>query len=160
MTAARQPQKPGFPASTALLALFLALAAPARGDPLVVNADSGLALSGFDPVAYFTDRRPQAGRPDLELSQDGAVWRFRNVGNRAAFRDHPDAYTPRLGGYDPVGVARNRSVAGNPLVWAVVGERLYLFYSGADRAAFLAAPTRTLETAERNWPEVKRTIGR
>ncbi|HEY6027943.1 MAG TPA: hypothetical protein VIV09_13680, partial [Pseudolabrys sp.] len=66
----------------------------------------------------------------------------------------------RFGGYDPVGVARNRSVAGNPLVWAVVGERLYLFYSGADRAAFLAAPTRTLETAERNWPEVKRTIGR
>ncbi len=103
---------------------------------------------------------PQAGRADLELSHDGAVWRFRNVGNRAAFRDHPDVYTPRFGGYDPVAVARNRSVAGNPLFWAVVGERLYLFYSDADRAAFLAAPTRILEAAERNWPEVERTIGR
>jgi hypothetical protein len=160
MTAARQPEKPGFPALAAALALFLNLAAPVSADPLVVNADTGLALSGFDPVAYFTDRKPLAGRADLELSHDGAVWRFRNVGNRAAFRDHPDAYTPRFGGYDPVGVARNRSVAGNPLFWAIVGERLYLFYSDADRAAFLAAPARTLETANRNWPEVTRTIGR
>lgn len=160
MTAARQPEKPGFPALAAVLALFLALAAPVSADPLVVNADTGLALSGFDPVAYFTDRKPQAGRADLELSHDGAVWRFRNVGNRDAFRDHPGAYAPRFGGYDPVGVARNRSVAGNPLVWAIVGERLYLFYSDADREAFLAAPARVLETAERNWPEVTRTIGR
>lgn len=128
--------------------------------PLVINPDSGLALSGYDPVAYFTDRKPEAGRPDLELGHDGAVWRFVNVGNRAAFKDHPEAYVPRFGGYDPVGVARDRSVAGNPRYWAVVGERLYLFYSEDERAAFLAAPGRILEIAVRNWPAVRRTIGR
>ena len=73
---------------------------------------TGLAISGFDPVAYFTDGKPVFGRPDLELSLGGAVWRFRNVGNRAAFADHPEIYRPRFGGYDPVAVARGALGAG------------------------------------------------
>ncbi|MGN6572017.1 MAG: YHS domain-containing (seleno)protein [Pseudolabrys sp.] len=143
----------------AALSALLA-AAPASADPLVVNRATGLALSGYDPVAYFTDHAPQPGRADLEMSHDGAVWRFRNTGNRDAFRDHPETYTPRFGGYDPVAITRNRSVEGNPQFWAIAGDRLYLFYSDADRAAFVAAPGRVLEVAERNWPEVLRTIGR
>jgi hypothetical protein len=158
MTAARQPEKAGFWVLAALLAAVFA--GPAAADPLVVNPATGLALSGFDPVAYITDRAPRPGRADLELSHDGAVWRFLNGGNREAFVEHPDTYTPRFGGYDPVAVARNRSVAGNPQFWAIAGERLYLFYSEADRAAFLEAPGRVLEVAKRNWPEVVRTIGR
>jgi hypothetical protein len=140
--------------------LAAASAGPVRADPLVVNADTGLALSGFDPVAYFTDRAPRLGRSDLELTHDGAVWRFGNIGNLAAFKEHPETYTPRFGGYDPVGVARDRSVAGNPRFWAIVAGRLYLFYSDADRAAFTAGPGRVLAAAERNWADVRRTIGR
>jgi hypothetical protein len=160
MTAARQAAKPRFRASTAILGAFLAAIVPAAADPLVVNPATGLALSGYDPVAYFTHRAALPGRPDLELAHDGAVWRFRNSGNRDAFRDHPDAYTPGFGGYDPVAVVRNRSVAGNPQVWAIAGNRLYLFYSEADRKAFMDAPGRVLAAADRNWPEVIRTIGR
>jgi hypothetical protein len=160
MTAARQAARSGVQALATVLALVAALAPPSRADPLVVSADTGLALSGFDPVAYFTDGEARLGQADLELTHDGAVWRFSNVGNRLAFKDHPEAYTPRFGGYDPVGIARDRSVAGNPVFWAIVGERLYLFYSSADRAAFLAEPGRMLESAQRNWPDVRRTIGR
>jgi len=145
--------------ATALL-VATAMAGGVRAEPLVVNPGTGLALSGFDPVSYFTDGEAQAGRADLELGYAGAVWRFRNVGNRAAFKENPEPYVPGFGGYDPVGVARDRSVAGNPAFWAIVGERLYLFYSEADRAAFLAGPGRVLERAERNWPEVRRSIGR
>jgi len=159
MTAARQRAKPALSSLLTLLAIT-AFVAPGHAEPLVINPATGLALSGYDPVAYFTDRKPEAGRPDLELSRDGAVWRFVNTGNRAAFKDHPEAYVPRFGGYDPVGVARDRSVAGNPRYWAIVGERLYLFYSEDERAAFLAAPGRILEIAGRNWPDVRRTIGR
>jgi hypothetical protein len=57
-------------------------------------------------------------------------------------------------------VARDRSVPGNPQFWAIVADRLYLFYSDADRAAFLAGPGRILAAAERNWAEVRRTIAR
>jgi hypothetical protein len=126
----------------------------------VANSQSGLAISGFDPVAYFTDRAAKIGRPDLELSQGGAVWRFRNEGNRSAFAGHPEVYTPRFGGYDPVAIARGTSVPGHPLIWSVAGERLYFFYNDAARAAFIADPGRIIEAATRKWPDVERTIGR
>lgn len=132
--------------------------ARAANGPIVVNPNTGLAISGFDPVAYFTDRKPTFGRPDLELRVEGVVWRFRNTGDRAAFADHPEIYTPRFGGYDPVAVARGISVPGHPLFWAVTGQRLYLFYSAAARAAFLAEPGRIIAAANRKWPEVARTI--
>ena len=96
----------------------------------------------------------------MELSHGGTVWRFRNEGNRAAFSDHPEVYRPRFGGYDPVAIARGASVPDHPLFWLVVGERLYLFYDAKARAAFAAQPSRIIETAERKWPVVARTIGR
>jgi hypothetical protein len=126
---------------------------------VVVNPTTGLAISGVDPVAYFTDGKPVFGRPDVELTYDGTVWRFENEGNRAAFKDDPDVYMPRFGGYDPVAIAQDKWVAGYPLFWAVVGERLYLFYDGAARAAFLADAGRIIETATRKWPAVARTMG-
>jgi len=132
---------------------------PASADPLVVNVGSGLAISGFDPVAYFSENAPRFGRADLELNQGGGVWRFRNEGNRAAFSDHPEVYTPRFGGYDPVAVARGASVPGHPQIWAVRGDRLYLFYDDQARAAFLAEPGRIIDTAERKWPAVARAMG-
>jgi hypothetical protein len=132
----------------------------ATSERIVVNPLTGLAISGFDPVAYFTDGKPEFGRPDLELSEGGAVWHFRNEGNRAAFAEHPDVYTPRFGGYDPVAIARGNSVPGHPLFFAVTGERLYLFYSVEARAEFLTSPGRIIEAATRKWPEVARSIGR
>ena len=169
MTAARQQRKP-FPLALVLgLALGIAVlegifAVPAilaaSSDRIVIDADSGLAFSGFDPVAYFTDGKPKIGRPGLELRRGDTIWRFRNEGNRAAFAEHPKVYTPRFGGYDPVAVARGVSVPGHPLFWSVTGERLYLFYSAEARAAFLAEPGNIIEAAERKWPEVARDIGR
>ena len=160
MTAARQPEKSAFKRLLTALAIAAGLVSAAAAEPLVVNADTGLALSGYDPVAYFTNRQPELGKAGFETTFDGAVWRFHNVGNQIAFREHPDVYRPRFGGFDPVGIARDRSVPGNPLVWAIAGDKLYLFYSDRERQAFLAAPARVLEAAERRWPAVQRTIGR
>src|SRR6202012_1929475 len=59
---------------------------------VVVNRFSGLAIEGFDPVAYFVDHHPVLGLPEYEAAEAGAVWRFRNEGNRASFVAHPDVY--------------------------------------------------------------------
>jgi len=162
MTAPRQQRKTrlalGVLAGAAALAAYAASAGPP--EPLVVNPNSGLALSGFDPVAYFTDGKPEFGRPDVELQREGAIWHFRNEGDRAAFADHPEIYTPVFGGYDPVAVARGTWVPGHPLYWAIAGERLYLFYSEEARAEFLADPGGVIARAQRKWPEVSRAIPR
>ncbi len=166
MTVGRQQRKSPRTRALALgLAIWGAIFAScalgaAANDRIVVDAHTGLAISGFDPVAYFTDAKPKFGRPDLELRVDGTIWRFNNEGNRTAFADHPEVYIPRFGGYDPVAIARGASVPGHPLFWSVTGERLYLFYSVEARAAFLAEPGRIIERAMRKWPEVARTIAR
>jgi hypothetical protein len=126
----------------------------ATTERVVVDWHTGLAIAGYDPVAYFTDGRAMVGRGEFEFRHAGAVWRFRNAGNRDAFAARPDVYTPQFGGYDPVSAARGVAVAGNPLVWSVLGERLYLFYNEAARGSFGGHAGRVLAAAERKWPGI------
>jgi hypothetical protein len=125
---------------------------------VVIDRHTGLAIGGFDPVSYFVDGVPRLGRAEFELRHAGAVWRFRNEGNRAAFAAHPKAYSPRFGGYDPLGVARGVALAGNPLMWSITDERLYLFYSLENRAVFTADAARTVAAADQQWPAVQFTL--
>ena len=125
---------------------------------VVVNRFSGIAIDGFDPVAYFTDAQAMLGRQEFEASQAGAVWRFRNASNRASFIAHPDIYGPQFGGYDPVDLARGVTVAGNPRFWLVSGQRLYLFSRKEARDAFAADSARVLRNANSRWPELKQTL--
>jgi hypothetical protein len=141
----------------ALVAVGLGLAGPigaATTERIVVDRNNGLAISGFDPVAYFTDAKPLPGKAEYEQSVAGAVWRFRSAGNSAAFKADPDVYMPCFGGYDPVGVARGVAVPGNPMLWVIADDRLYLFYSEETRAEFAGDSDRTIEAAGRGWPAV------
>lgn len=137
--------------------VLLPIARPAAA-PVEVNTKTGLAISGFDPVAYFTEGKPVQGKAGLELNLGGVVWRFRNAGNRAAFAAHPEVYAPRFGGYDPVALARGTAVPGHPLIWALLRQRLYLFYDDEARADFLADPGRILVAAKRKWPAIAKDI--
>ena len=125
---------------------------------VVVNRYSGLAIEGFDPVAYFTDARAVRGLPDFEASEAGTVWRFHNASNRDAFAAHPEIYGPQFGGYDPIEVARGIAYAGNPRFFVVTGQRLYLFAREQSRDAFAANPGRFLKDALARWPDLLKTL--
>ena len=146
-----------FAVVSALLCLNFAAQA-ATTERVVVNRYSGLAIEGFDPVAYFTDQLAAQGLPDFEASEAGAVWRFRNEGNRASFVSHPEVYAPRFGGYDPVDLGRGVTYAGNPRFWLVVDQRLYLFGREDSRDAFAANPARFLKDATARWPGLEQGL--
>jgi hypothetical protein len=130
----------------------------ATTERVVVNRITGLAIEGFDPVAYFVDARPEIGLQDFEASQAGAVWRFRNEGNRASFVAHPEIYGPQFGGYDPVDLARGVTVAGNPRFFQITGQRLYLFNRETNRDSFAADPARVLREANARWPQLEQDL--
>jgi hypothetical protein len=163
MTSARRERKQNR-LRRAGLAVALALwattssALAALTQRVVVDWHSGLAINGFDPVTFFTDGKSELGSGNFEFRYAGAVWRFTNSGNRAAFAERPDVYMPKYGGYDPVDVARGVAVPGNPQLWAIVNERLFLFYDDAQRKKFLSNPARYLATSERRWPDVISTL--
>lgn len=119
---------------------------------IVVDRMSGLAIFGFDPVAYFTDGTPVRGREDVELIFAGAVWRFRHESDRQAFLSHPDVYAPQFGGYDPVDVAQGRTIPGHPQIWLIRGQRLYLFASERSRTTFARSAGSILVDAYQRWP--------
>jgi hypothetical protein len=168
MTAQRQERNGKFLASLgiAVIAILAAFglvtgrfaAEAATTERVVVNRYSGLAIEGFDPVAYFIDREPVQGSPDFEASQAGAVWRFRNEGNRASFVAHPEVYGPQFGGYDPVDVARGVTFAGNPRFWVIADDRLYLFGLEQHRDEFAADPGRFVRPARARWPKLVQTL--
>jgi hypothetical protein len=163
MTAPRQERK-GQCLGNALIVLpavlFILVGLPfavhaAVTERVVANRFSGLAIDGFDPVAYFTDGKPELGREEFEASEAGVVWRFHNEGNRASFVAHPEIYGPQFGGYDPVDVARGIAVAGNPYFWLISGQRLYLFSREEARDAFAADAANIVRHANLRWPDVR-----
>jgi hypothetical protein len=145
-------------AMTAGIGLALPVMRGAAADAVIVNRYTGLAIDGFDPVSYFVEAAPKVGRAALELQSGGAIWRFRNQGNRAAFAAAPDVYRPRFGGHDPTAVARGVATPGHPALWLIVGNRLYLFYDARSRKAFAKDPSVAIEAAERHWPGVSRAL--
>ena len=162
MAAPRHARKPAIPYA-ALLALLGVLAAGLPGQSattewVVTDRNSGLAIHGFDPVAYFVEGAPIQGRGEFEYRHAGVVWQFKNPGNKAAFAHDPEVYSPRFGGYDPIGLARGVPLAGDPRIWIIAGERLYLFQSQENRAAFAEDQGRAAEAADAAWPAIQRTL--
>lgn len=136
-------------AAQALLAgLFAALPAPAvraemsiredLGDKVSHHVFAGVAIAGFDPVAYLADGRPKAGRPDIERVWNGAAWRFSSIANAQAFESAPQAYAPLFGGYDAQAMRRAIEVAADPAIFAVSDGHLLLFRDVPARESFLA----------------------
>ncbi len=167
MTSARRQRKSRFARALRCsiwgLILIVGAALPyglgaATTERIVVDRHTGLAIDGFDPLAYFIDGEAKTGRPAYEYRFAGVVWRFRNEGNRAAFSENPDVYMPSFGGYDPVAVARGVATPGSPLFWIVAGQRLYLFYSADSRELFAAHTDRLIISAEGKWPAVRNLL--
>ena len=127
----------------------------ATTERIVVNRFSGVAIEGFDPVAYFVDGGAEQGTAEFEANLWGAVWRFRNEGNRAEFLAHPEIYGPQFGGYDPVDIARGVTIAGNPRFFVISAQRLYLFSREHNRDAFAADPERFLYEVGKRWPALE-----
>jgi hypothetical protein len=132
----------------------------ATNERIVTNRSTGLAIGGFDPVAYFVDGQPVQGAERFEAWQAGVVWRFRNDDNRAFFLAHPEIYGPQFGGYDPIDVVRGVTVAGNPLLWFIADDRLFLFSREDSRDAFAAHPERYMQRAAARWQTLKQELSR
>jgi len=124
---------------------------------VVTDHYSGFAISGYDPVAYFTNGTPVIGTPQFEAIWNGAAWRFANAGNRVAFLANPTVYAPNFGGYDGEAMARGVATAGNPKFFAIQGTRLFLFRDAASRTAFLTSQDMSLKALSA-WPSVEETL--
>lgn len=146
-----QPFAPGLPDGLPVL--------PRLGEVMQRDPRSGLALHGFDPVAYQASGRAVAGRPDFEIEHRGSIWRFASAANREAFRDAPAVYEPAYAGFDASAVADGAAAETDPRQFAIVENRLFLFRTAENRARFLA-DAGMRQASDGKWDEVYQTIAR
>jgi len=133
-----------------LLLLLLLLAAPALAGP--VNEKGGLAIKGYDPVAYFTEARAVKGSPAHAYAWNGATWRFASAEHRDAFAAAPVKYAPRYGGFCAYGVAQGYKVDIDPEAWSIVDGVLYLNYSQSVKRDWLEDTNGFIAKADAAWP--------
>lgn len=121
----------------------------------VVNAPGGIAIKGYDPVAYFTDGKAVPGDPAFSLDFDGAIWRFESQAHRQAFQAHPTRYEPEYGGFCAYGLAEGLKTDIDPAAFSIIGGRLYLNADADTRVLWRQNLLKSIAQADRNWPEVK-----
>jgi YHS domain-containing protein len=115
----------------------------------------GVAIKGYDSVAYFTDKMPVKGDARFEYEWSGAKWRFASSKTLEMFRGDPEKYAPRYGGYCAYGTANNYLVKIDPEAWTVYEGRLYLNYSLKVREQWKEDIPGYIEKADANWPNLK-----
>ncbi|MDP3258081.1 MAG: YHS domain-containing (seleno)protein [Bosea sp. (in: a-proteobacteria)] len=142
-----------------LLAVMLvpgvAIAPAMAGKPVnTLGSPEGVAIRGYDPVAYFRDGGPRKGSAAHALRHDGATWHFASAANRALFLADPERYKPAYGGFCAYGTSRGYLVKIEPEAWSIVEGRLYLNYDLDVRATWSMDTKTYLARSERNWPNL------
>lgn len=146
-------------AAAALLALPGSAWAQSLVTTIVTDPLTGVAIDGYDPVTYFTEPKPLLGSPEHEYYWGGVPWYFASPANRDIFMRNPDVYAPQHGGHCEMSLARGYLSDGKPGIYVIEGMKLYLFYSAANREAFLLSPEEALAKAAENWPGLSAGLG-
>lgn len=116
---------------------------------------NGTAIDGYDPVAYFTDRKPVKGLPEFISEYKGSTFYFTSAAHREAFVSDPEKFAPQYGGYCAYGMAKGYKAAIDPAAFTVAGDKLYLNYSETVRAQWLSDIPGYVLKADMNWPDIK-----
>jgi YHS domain-containing protein len=139
------------------LVLFLGLAAMAEAAVAgEFYEKDGVALEGYDPVAYFVEGKPVQGSPAHRAEYKGSAFHFSSPANRDAFAANPEKYAPRYHGFCAFGTARGYKAAVDPEAFTVVDGKLYLNYDRDVRKQWSADIAGFVAKADANWPEVAR----
>lgn len=137
------------------VALSVALATSALAAGVELNASStGLALQGYDPVAYFNAGEPTQGNWKITSIYNDATYRFASEENKAEFEANPEAYLPEYGGYCAFGAAMGFKFDGDPNVWKIVDNKLYLNISPDVQVRWEGDIPGFVDRADTNWVEI------
>ncbi len=146
--------------SITLLSLFSITAALAVERTLLNLDRTGVAVQGYDPVAFFAVKAPLKGKPEFTSEFHGAKYRFHSAKNKAAFDAEPAKFEPQFGGYCAFGVSKGKLVEIDVDAFQIVEGRLLLQYSPGVRDDFNRDTAANLKKADANWPHLLEKKGR
>jgi len=141
-----------------LLALSFILGAPGsvRAEDLINQTFAGgVAIDGYDPVAYFTEGQAVKGSDAFVHEWLGATWHFASAEHRDQFSADPVSYAPQYGGYCSSGMVSGVASGANPEAWRIVDGKLYLFDSERSERIWAQHAPGEIDTADAKWEVLK-----
>ena len=143
----------------ATLAAFASSAPAGAGTAVNTGYFGGVAIEGYDPVAYFTDGRATKGSEEFAYDWLGATWHFANAEHRELFTKQPLQYAPQYGGHCALGTAFGETTANiDPEAWSIVDGKLYLQYSKGAREGWEQDRAKRIAAADQTLPEIQARV--
>jgi YHS domain-containing protein len=137
---------------TALTLAAVGNAADLGGKSLVLKTKDGLAIQGYDPVAYFTDSKAVKGVPKVNSEYDGARYLFASAEHKALFDSNPEMYAPAYGGYCGYAASINRLSPISPEWFQIDDGKLILQHNKKAFDLFNKELKQNVAKADANWP--------
>lgn len=146
---------------TGLIFLFLVVFLAACGaktysslSESVSKTADGLAIEGYDAVAYQTIESASKGNPQYEFVWNGAKWLFISKENQERFASDPEKYAPQYGGYCAWSVSQDKVMKADPQVWKIVDGKLYLIQNKMVKEVWEKSEPEFIKKSNENWSEM------
>ena len=139
------------------LAAFLVAATLSMADAAkpTYATGQGIAIDGYDAVAYLTDQKAVNGTAAHAFDWNGAKWLFATAAHRDAFAQDPAKYAPQYGGYCAYGISRGYKAVIDPRSFTVIDGKLYLNYNAQVQETWRKDTAGYIRKADTQWPKVK-----
>lgn len=141
-----------------LLFILLALTLSVSAHPIMVD-DQGLAINGYDTVAYHTQDEAVVGSADYEVEWEDVTWRFSSAEHRALFLDNPERYVPNYGSHCANAMGNGDKVDANPEIYRIIDGELYLFAGRLGSLQWRFGVESKIASANEHWVNFKRELG-
>jgi hypothetical protein len=115
-----------------------------------------IAIRGYDPVAYFTEKKAVKGVDEFTFVWMDATWKFSSSENLNAFKQRPEEFLPQFGGYCAYGVSENHKSPTQPEAFTIVDGKLYLNYSLKVKELWNKDQPGKIKIGDKNWIDLKR----
>jgi YHS domain-containing protein len=143
-------------AALLVVALFAGPAPAVADESVNTGYFGGVAIMGYDPVAYFTDNRAVKGSEEYSYDWLGTAWHFASNEHKAMFVSDPIKYSPQYGGYCAGEVALGSvTIDIDPEAFKIIDGKLYLIYDKPDSNEFAQNASENISLADANWPKIK-----
>ncbi len=130
--------------------------ASSNNNTYAINLDeSGRALRGYDAVEYQMNGKAVEGKAEFQHEWAGAKWLFNNEENLKSFMSNPGNFVPANGGYCTFGVVLGKKFDGDPNVWSVQNDKLYVFLNDEVKEKFFQDLEKNLAKVDDNWVLIK-----
>ena len=136
----------------AVALLVAVVATPVFGQDVVHNLPG---ISGYDPVSYFTEGKPQRGSGYHVADYQGVTYAFASEEHKDMFEANPEKYVPAYGGWCAYGVAVGKKFVADPEVWKVVNGKLYLNLDRDIQSKWNKDIPGYIKTGNKNWKEIR-----